>query len=154
MQLKELKKEKLKKYLEENKINAEIIDFNVPVITSEQAKKVVKGKIVKSILIFANIPYLCILFGEDRINFEKLKKQLKVDEIRIAKAKEVKEITGYDIGELHPFIENIKKIVDKKVCENLNEIVYCGGATHYSLLKIKISELLKGLKDYLILEIS
>jgi len=146
--------EKLKKFVEENGIKCEIVEFENPVITSGQAKKVVNGKIVKSILLIVdNNPYLCILFAEDKIDFEKLKKLLNAKEIRMAKAKEVREIIGYDIGEVPPFVENVKTIVDEKILSYDKE-VFCGGGSHYSLMKISVGELVKGIKNPIVAKIS
>ena len=70
--------------------------------------------------------------------------------VRLAKAKEVKEITGYDIGAVPPVAhkQKIKTIVDSKVnILNDEEILYLGGGSHYHLLKIKKRELMKVLQD-------
>ncbi|OYT42778.1 MAG: hypothetical protein B6U78_00035 [Candidatus Aenigmarchaeota archaeon ex4484_224] len=131
--------EDLKNFLEENSIQAEIIEFEKPVITSKDVLKLLGNvKVVKSILIITEkFPIVCILPGNRKIDFEKIKKLFEVKEVRLAKAKEVKEITGYDIGALPPFAhkQKIKTIVDKSL-ENIKEDVYCGGGSHYSLLKI------------------
>ncbi len=147
--------ERLEKFIKDKKINCKILKFDLPVITSEQAKKVVNGKIVKTIMcMLDNEPYLFVLFGEDKINFEKVKNYLKVKEVRLAKAKEVREITGYDIGELPPFSLNMKVCVDKKLLNYEDETVYCGGGTHYSLIEIKIKDLISAIENPIIFDFS
>jgi len=144
----------LEKFLEENKINAKILRFEKSVMSSEDAMKLVGDNVVKTILLICdNQPIICILRGKDKIDFEKIK-NLGFKEVRLAKAKEVKEITGYDIGALPPFAhkQRIKTFVDSKVLES--EKIYCGGGSHRCLLEINIEELLKVLKIYEIKEIS
>ncbi len=139
--------EDLKKFLQENEIEGYIVEFDKPVMSSEDARKLTSGKVVKSILLISDKgPILCILEGEKKIDFEKVKKLIDAKNIRLAKAKEVREITGYDIGALPPFAHNQKilTIIDRAVF-NYEEI-YCGGGSHYSLLKIH-SQTLKKFAD-------
>ncbi len=141
----------LKQFLNDKQINAEIIRFEKPVMKSEEAKKLVKGNIVKTILLIVDEkPLICLLRGEDRIDFSKIKRLKNAKEVRLAKAKEVKEITGYDIGALPPFahLKQIETFIDKKV-EDLG-IVFCGGGSHYSLLKIDSKDLIKICKGKLV----
>lgn len=145
---------KLKSFLENKNVNFEIIEFEDLVMTSEQAAKKVNGKILKSILVKVDDDFvLCILEGKDKIDFEKIKK-LGYKEVRLAKAKEVREFTGYDIGSLPPIFEKeVLTLIDKKL-ENLNEIVYCGGGTHRSLLKINSQDLFNLIKNKVFVDIS
>ena len=139
--------EDLKKFLQENELEGYIVEFDKPVMRSEDARKLTKGKVVKSILLISDKgPILCILEGEKKIDFEKVKGIIRANNIRLAKAKEVREITGYDIGSLPPFAHNQKilTIVDPSIF-NYEEI-YCGGGSHYSLLKIH-SHILKKFAD-------
>ncbi len=156
--MKELNENDLKEFLNKKNVEYELLKFEKPVISSKDAYEQVKGEVIKSILIICdNKPIICILKGEDKINFEKLKVLLDCKEVRLAKAKEVKEITGYDIGSLPPIGHKteIWKIVDKKILDlDDNEILYLGGGSHYHLLKIKKKELLKIIENFEILEIT
>ncbi len=139
-----LGKEDLEIFMRENGIKGKIICFEKPVMSSEQAKEFVGRKVVKSILIMVdNKPVLCILPGSKRVDFEKIKKIFNAKEVRLCKAKEVKEITGYDIGSLPPFghKQKIKTIVDESVLEY--DVMYFGGGSHYCLLKLDKEEFLK-----------
>jgi prolyl-tRNA editing enzyme YbaK/EbsC (Cys-tRNA(Pro) deacylase) len=153
-----LSEKDLEKFLKERGVDFELIEFKETVMNSESAAKKTNGIVVKSILLICDDePILCILFGRDKIDFEKVKKEMNWKDMRLAKAKEVKEITGYDIGAVPPVghKQKIRTIVDKKVSElNDSEIIYCGGGSHYHLLKISKSTLFKILDNFLIKEIS
>jgi prolyl-tRNA editing enzyme YbaK/EbsC (Cys-tRNA(Pro) deacylase) len=134
----------LRKYLLDNGIKAELIEFESPVLKSEQAEGLVKGNVVKSILLLVDgEPLLCLLKGEDRLSFSKLRKLLGVKQLRLGKAKEVKRITGYDIGALPPFahLTRLKTLLDVRVSK-LKEDVFVGGGSHYHLMRIGLKELL------------
>jgi len=140
----------LEKFLRERNIEFELLKFEESVVTSEKAASQTNGVIIKSILLICdNNPLLCILLGKDKIDFEKIKEELNCKEVRLAKAKEVKEITGYDIGAVPPIAhkQKIRTIVDRKVSElKDDEAIYCGGGSHYHLLKIRKENLLKVLE--------
>ncbi|MEM5821096.1 MAG: YbaK/EbsC family protein [Candidatus Aenigmatarchaeota archaeon] len=144
----------LEEFLKKNNIKARILKFEESTMKSEEAIKLVGNNVVKSILLICdNKPIICILRGIDRIDFEKIK-ILGFKEVRLAKAKEVKEITGYDIGSLPPFThkQKIDTIIDSKVL-NLDK-VYCGGGCHKCLLEIDVKELLKAIDEYKVLDIT
>jgi len=153
-----LSEKDLEKFLKEKNVNFELIEFKESVMSSESAASKVDGIIVKSILLICdNEPIICILLGKDKIDFEKIKKELNCKEVRLAKAKEVKEVTGYDIGAVPPVghKQKIKTIVDTKVSKlNEDELIYCGGGSHYHLLKIRKDNLMKTLEKVEIKDIS
>jgi len=137
----------LENYLNKLGITFQIIKYEKPVISSKYAEQQVNGIIAKSIILICdNKPLLCFLLGKDKIDLDKIKKYFNCNEVRLAKAKEVKEITGYDIGSVPPvgLKQKIKTIVDKSIIElNDDQIIYCGGGSHYHLLKISKKDLLK-----------
>jgi len=148
----------LEKFLKEKNVEFELLKFENNVMTSESAFNQTKGIIVKTILLICDsFPTVCILLGKDRIDFEKFKKETNYKDVRLAKAKEVKEITGYDIGALPPFShkQKIRTIVDDKVMKlNEDEKIYCGGGSHYTLLKISKLNFFKVLNYAEVKEIS
>jgi len=148
----------LEKFLRERNVEFELLKFEESVITSERAASQTNGVIIKSILLICdNNPLLCILLGKDKIDFEKIKKELNCKEVRLAKAKEVKEISGYDIGAVPPLghKQKIRTIIDSKV-DSLgeDEEIYCGGGSHYHLLKIRKADLIKAIENAEIKDIS
>ncbi|MDT7858945.1 MAG: YbaK/EbsC family protein [Candidatus Aenigmarchaeota archaeon] len=146
-----LSEKDLEKFLKERGVDFELIEFKETVMNSESAAKKTNGIVVKSILLICDDePILCILLGKDKIDFEKIKKELNCREVRLAKAKEVKEISGYDIGAVPPFVhkQKIRTIIDSKV-DGLreDEEIYCGGGSHYHLLKIRKSDLMRVIEN-------
>ena len=137
----------LENYLNKFDISFQIIKYERPVMSTKNAEEHNDGIIAKSILLICNDkPLLCFLLGKDRIDLDKIKKYFNCNEVRLAKAKEVKEITGYDIGSVPPIglKQKIKTIIDKKIIElNDDQIIYCGGGSHYHLLRISKKDLLK-----------
>ena len=153
-----LNEKDLEKFLEEKNIDFELIEFKESVITSESAANKTNGIVIKSILLICDYePIICILLGKDKIDFEKIKKELNCKEVRLAKAKEVKEISGYDIGAVPPFghKQKIRTIIDSKVDSlSEDEEIYCGGGSHYHLLKIRKADLMKAIENVEIKDIS
>jgi len=137
----------LENYLNKFDISFQIIKYERLVMSTKNAEEHTDGIIAKSILLICNDkPLLCFLLGKDRIDLDKIKKYFNCNEVRLAKAKEVKEITGYDIGSVPPIglKQKIKTIIDKKIIElNDDQIIYCGGGSHYHLLRISKKDLLK-----------
>ena len=90
----------LENYLNKLDITFQIIKYEKPVMSTKNAEEHTDGVVAKSILlIYDNKPILCFLLGKDTIDLNKIKKYFNCNEVRLAKAKEVKEITGYDIVE-------------------------------------------------------
>jgi len=137
----------LENYLNKLGISFQIIKYEKPVMSAKNAEEHKDGIIAKSIILICdNKPLLCFLLGKDMIDLNKIKKYFNCNEVRLAKAKEVKEITGYDIGSLPPIglKQKIRTIVDKGIIElNDDQIIYCGGGSHYHLLRISKKDLLK-----------
>jgi len=137
----------LENYLNKLGVSFQIIKYEKPVMSSKNAEEHTDGIVAKSIILICdNKPLLCFLLGKDMIDLNKIKKYFNCNEVRLAKAKEVKEITGYDIGGVPPvgLKQKIKTIVDKKVIElDDDQIIYCGGGSHYHLLRISKKDLLK-----------
>ena len=57
------------------------------------------GAIVKSLLFKTGKTYtLCLIAGDKKASLNKIKKTLKIKDVSMATASDVKEITGYTIG--------------------------------------------------------
>ena len=68
------------------------------------------GAIVKSLLFKAENSYvLCLVAGDKKASLNKIKKTLKIKDVSMASADEVKDITGYTIGGVSP-VGHLKKI--------------------------------------------
>ena len=92
--------------------------------------------IIKSLVFIVNEsePLLVIVDGKSKASLEKLKNIF--GNVRMAKPKEVEEITGYKIGEVPPVGIPIKTVVDKKVKVLEKEFVIGGGGSITRLSKL------------------
>lgn len=118
-------------------LGAEVLDIGRPVKTVEQATRETgteRKQVIKSLVIVSeSTPLLVIVDGESRVSLPKLEKRF--GKCRFAKPKEVKELTGYEVGGVPPVGVPLKTIVDPKVLEN--EYVIGGGGTTERLLRIR-----------------
>ncbi len=101
--------------------------------------------IIKSLL-FINEndePILVIVTGNRRVNQSKLAKMLNFKKLRLARADEVIEHTGYEAGGLPPVghKKRIRVIIDEEVMNK--EFVYGGGGVVNTTLKIKPQDILR-----------
>ncbi|MEM4718885.1 MAG: YbaK/EbsC family protein, partial [Nitrososphaerota archaeon] len=102
------------------RLGGEVLELEAPVKTVEQAAKatgVDPGQIIKSILLITEKEgaVLAIVDGRSRIDLEKVGRRF--GRARLASAREVKEITGYEVGELPPVGIPVKTLIDPKVLE-------------------------------------
>ena len=68
------------------------------------------GAIVKSLLFKTDDVFtLCLIPGDRKASFKKIKNNLKLKDVEMAKAEDVKNITGYTIGGVSP-IGHLKKV--------------------------------------------
>ncbi|USS41263.1 nucleotide pyrophosphohydrolase [Thermococcus aggregans] len=118
-------------------LGGEIIDAKGEVKSVSQVVELLGVKpenIIKSLVFIVNEsePLLVIVDGKSKASLEKLKNIF--GNVRMAKPKEVEEITGYKIGEVPPVGIPIKTVVDKKVLEK--EFVIGGGGSITRLSKL------------------
>ena len=68
------------------------------------------GAIVKSLLFKTEDTFtLCLVAGDKKASLNKIKKTLKIKDVSMASADEVKDITGFTIGGVSP-VAHLKKI--------------------------------------------
>ena len=124
-------------------LEAEILDIGRPVKTVEQATKetgVAKKQVIKSLVIISESePLLVIVDGESRVSMSKLEK--KFGKCRFAKPKEVKELTGYEVGGVPPVGVPLRTIIDPRVLEN--EYVIGGGGAIDRLIRIRPEKIIE-----------
>jgi len=146
----QLTQENLRKFLEYYGIEAELVEFNESVVRSSDASQQVKdGVVIKSVVLMVDGEIvIAVLRGCDRVNLERVAELLKAREVRLARAKEVKEEVGYDVGGVPPFghIKRFLTLVDKKVEELRDSLLYAGGGSHRHLLKLRGDALFDALK--------
>jgi len=136
--------EKLKAFLQENRIHAEHLSFKESCHSVEEAAKAANASredFVKNIcMVKANGSIIvAIVKGEDRANTFKIAKLLGIERPRIAEPAEILEKTGYPCGGVPSFGFKAKFLIDPKVMEK--EIVYSGGGSEKSLIRISPKEI-------------
>ncbi len=148
----------LQDFIKEKGVDAEILYFKEHTMTVEAAAgnlKVSKDCIIKSILVLneKGEPFLIILNGDRKVSFQKVASSTGSKYIRLAKAREVKEILGYEIGSVPPIFHknSVKTFVDERVLR-YDYVIGGGGSTH-TLLKIRPKDIVK-LTNAFILDIS
>lgn len=98
-----LSDKELQEFIIKNKVDAKILYFEKHTMTVDAAVTQLntpKCKIAKSLLLMSelNEPFLIIIGGDKRVSLQKVEKVLGIKNMRIAKAKEVKEVLGYEVG--------------------------------------------------------
>ena len=140
--------------LDENKIEYKLLEHE-PVYTSEQAAaaradvslhqgaKAMVLKIVNSQLSIGNCLVMCVLPGDKKIDFKKLKSVLGARDVTLAPPEEVEKTVGVKIGAVSPFghLSGLKVLLDESIYDN-EEIVFNAG-DHCKSVKMKLSDYLR-----------
>lgn len=141
--------QKLNEFLNENKILAGHLFFKESCHTVEEAAKAINADpsdLVKNICLVDSKGNLivAIVKGEDRVSTTKVGEVLGVEKPRPATLDEVLEKTGYPAGGVPSFGYAAIFLIDERVMEK--EIVFSGGGSENSLIKIATKELLRANK--------
>lgn len=141
--------EKLKKYIVDHDIKAEQLVFSQSCHTVKEAAEAVGASpedLVKNICMIdgRGAMIVAIVKGEDRASTSRVGKALQVEKPRIAGEDEVLEKTGFPAGGVPSFGFEATFLLDPKVLEK--EIVYTGGGSDHSLVRIASQELLRANK--------
>ncbi|HKL11698.1 MAG TPA: YbaK/EbsC family protein [Clostridia bacterium] len=137
--------EKLKRHIEENSVDCQHLVFKKSCHSVEEAADAAgatPGDFVKNICMSdseGNI-IVAIVKGEDRVGSKRLAKALGIERPKTAKPENILEKTGYPVGGIPSFGYEAVFIVDERVMEK--DIVYTGGGSPNSLVKINTAELL------------
>lgn len=141
--------EKLKRYILENKIQAEHLSFTQSCHSVEEAAHTANADsddFVKNICLVDGNERLivAIVKGEDRVSTTNVAKALSIEKPRIATPEEILQKTGYPCGGTPSFGYSATFLIDQRVMEK--EMVYSGGGSENSLVKIATKELEKANK--------
>ena len=148
---------RVKEYLLKYDPNLKIIVLNSTAKTAANAANSLKcdiGAIIKSLLLKIDNSFLiCLVPGDKRCSFKKIKKILKRDKILMASAQEVKANTGFTIGGVSPVahLNRIKILIDSSLSRYEN--VYAAAGHPNSIFKIgykQLIELTKGKEEDII----
>jgi Cys-tRNA(Pro) deacylase len=113
--------QRAEKYLKEFDTNLEVISLETSARTAAEAASSLKcevGAIVKSLLFSADDKFiLCLVSGDKKASLNKLKKNLNINNMEMAKAEDVKQITGYTIGGVSPVghLNKVNIYIDKNL---------------------------------------
>jgi len=124
--------QRAEKFLKEFDTNLEVISLETSARTAAEAASSLKcevGAIVKSLLFSADDKFiLCLVSGDKKASLNKLKKNLNINNMEMAKAEDVKQITGYTIGGVSP-VGHLKKVniyIDKNL-DRFNDLYAAAG---------------------------
>ncbi len=145
--------EKLKKYMQDNKIHGEHLSFDQSCHTVEDAAKAVNASaedLVKNICFIDHEGNLivCIVKGEDRASSSRIEKALNILRPRIATPDEILQKTGYPCGGTPSFGYDARFLIDPRVMKK--DIVFTGGGSVNSLVKLSTNELQKASKGEIV----
>ena len=137
----------LARFIEEQGITAELVHLSEDTPTVEAAAKAVNAhpdQIGKSILFLVDgEPQLVISNGLNRVDYKQLADYLELSRrrIKLAKAHDVLEITGYPVGTVPPFghHQNLPTIIEAKVMAQSE--LYAGGGEINALVHLTTAEL-------------
>jgi len=133
----------LKDYLKEKGIECRMIQFNESTHSAREAAEqlgVPLEKIIKSVLFMVgDTPILCIVPGDKLVDEGRLRERFGVGRVRVATPSEVKDVTGYEIGEVPPIaLRSFKVLVDSSLVGAGK--VYGGGGSKSSILEIDVKD--------------
>ena len=129
-------------------------DSNINIVVLDNSTRTAKeaafslncdvGAIIKSLVIKNKESFLiCLVPGDKRCSFKKMKTILNKTDIRMANAQEVKENTGFSIGGVSP-VGHSKKLdilIDKSLKRFEN--IYAAAGHPNCIFKINYNELIK-----------
>jgi len=136
--------EKIKKYLENEKVHFEVADHPLAYTATEVAgsRHIPGKKMIKSVIVKTNGSFvMCVLPAIHLLDFEKFKKVTGLQDLKLADEKELKKLfPDYDLGAEPPFghLYNLKVYSDK-ILETDDEIVFNAG-THTDVIKMKYQD--------------
>ena len=102
------------------------------------------GAIVKSLIFKSNDKYyLCLISGDKRASARKIKSILNVDQLSMASATDVKQVTGFSIGGVSPIghLNKLNVLIDLSL--ERYEQLFAAAGHPYCIFKINYRDLIK-----------
>lgn len=127
-------------YLNENKVEYEIIEHSVTIKSAEEGADffgIEVGQTAPTLILKTDLGYYSLIISGDygRVDMASLKKLLQVQTVRLAKPKEVEETTGSQIGNISLINPQIPTIIDREL--HRFSYIYGGTGKIQSTLKIR-----------------
>lgn len=142
---------KVEEFIKSRSLKAKILRFEKTVESVKSASEASgypEANILKTLLVIADgKPYAVILPGDKRLDFKLLTRTLNVKSVRMARAREIRELLGVGPGEVSPLIReilSIKRILDSEALKKRKVLV--GGGSLHTLVEIEIRELVEAIK--------
>ncbi|MFX1367633.1 MAG: aminoacyl-tRNA deacylase [Promethearchaeota archaeon] len=138
--------EKLKQYMSENNIRAELLSLGKSCHTVQDAADAVGAdvdEIIKNICLVDSKGHfiVAIVKGAHRVSTSRVAKIMGVESARTATPDEILDYSGYPVGGVPSFGFDAQVLIDPKVMEK--EVVYSSGGSTTSLLKVSTKVLLE-----------
>lgn len=141
--------EELQRFVEQNKIEAEIVRLEQETPTVQAAAKAVgthPDQIAKSLLfLVAEKPVLVIACGTDPVRRSVIGGHYRIEkrQVKLATPAQVRELTGYEVGAVPPFghREPIETLMDVSVMDH--ELIYAGGGGSRELLRVAPDDIVR-----------
>ncbi|MEM3832143.1 MAG: YbaK/EbsC family protein [Thermoprotei archaeon] len=135
--------EKLKKFINDHNISAELIVLKESTKTSHMAANALGcsvAEIAKSIVILCNEPMVIVISGDKRVDLNKVSKLFSC-QAKMADPDTAREVTGFPVGGVPPFGHDkpIKVLIDRSV--ERFKVVYAAGGSLNSIIKIPVDVL-------------
>ena len=138
--------ERIRRYIRENGIKAEFLEFPDGVHTVEDAvreAKISAKDIAKSIVLIDSLDrtIVGIVRGSDRVSTKRIGKILGIEAPRVATPEEVLGRIGYPVGGVPCFSYEATYVIDPSVLEK--DVVYSSGGSPYALIRIASQEIMR-----------
>ena len=138
---------RVQKKLNEFSNELKAIVLNSSARTAQQAAESLNtevGSIVKSLLFKTGKTYtLCLIAGDKKASLNKIKKTLKIKDVSMATASDVKEITGYTIGGVSPVGHLNKVVILIDISLERFKSLYAAAGHPNCVFKINFTDLIK-----------
>ncbi len=142
------KVDQVKQFIEENNLEAEIIEHEESGLTSEQAAEATGvdiEQIIKTLLFMdkKHRPVIVICQGHKRVDMDKVIKFVELKKPRLARPEEIKQLLGTEPGGTPPIClpEDIPVLMDKGVTKQ--KFVVGSAGTKFTGLKLKPYDIVK-----------
>jgi len=135
--------------LSEKNIPHEVVPLSRAATSTREMAAVLNlsfSEVVKSVLFVADgEPMLIILSGDKMVCYKKLRKALKVSNLRLATREEVVDFTGYMLGATPPLAHKISLCAVMDANLRTQNVVYTSAGEFNAVLKIRTLDLEKAI---------
>lgn len=141
--------EAIKRHLQMNNCEFEIIQHDEPILTLEDASKYFDISKAVAVLILKSESnfYGYLKYGTRKVDLKQLSQALCCERLKLASANEVQEVTGYKIGYVPLVGLDVPYVMDKQMAEW--DYFYGGIGTDTESIKMNVSDFIKLYHEHL-----